>query len=41
MAGKSPYAIELTIEERAELDQRAACMSQPAVSTLVVTGDVA
>ncbi len=29
MAGRSPYAIELSAEERAELDRRAACYTHP------------
>lgn len=29
MAGRSPYAIELSSEERAELEQRVACYTRP------------
>jgi winged helix-turn helix protein len=29
MAGRSPYAIDLTSKERAELEQRAACYTRP------------
>ena len=29
MAGRSPYGVDLTSEERAELEQRAACYTRP------------